>query len=438
MIPTNEHFYVDTVNNPPAPSYSEVWSRTRLVFLIIVQIIIVAAVFFLYHFSYQTKFDELRAKVRDTTALLAISIDPEDVKQIQGPDDIVSPAFHRIHSYFRAAKNTQPDLQYIDIFRPPKNNGDEGNWTFVVDLYPFDTDVNGNGKVEKAEEGVLPGRTYEFKNKANRDLYENALLGRETSSDQFISDEWGTYISGFAPIYDTGSGKPIGLLEVDISHQTFQQKMRQIFFATVAVTIFFSMMATTLLHLLYRRIESMRFIQEMSQNLYELATKDYLTKVANRRHFYKLASHAFEYAKRHGRTISIMMLDVDHFKNFNDTYGHRTGDAVLQSIARLCEEALRTTDIIGRYGGEEFIIMIPEMPTDKVFYVAERLRKSIEEALIETETAVCRLTVSVGTAQLESSDKNLEAVICRADKALYEAKNGGRNRVVVSKPEKEV
>ena len=427
-----ENLWENTVNDLPALSPGKVWSGTRIVYLLVAQVGILAAVAWLYSASYQSKFNELRAKVRDITALLVINIDPEDVKRIHGPDDIGSAAFKRIHGYFEAIKAKQPDLQYIDIIRPPEGDGGTGDWTFVVDLYPFDTDVNGNGTIEKDEEGVLPGRVYEFENQANRDLYGKALLGRETSSDRFISDEWGVYLSGFAPIYDTGSHNPIALLEVDISQAKFQQKMGRIFLATTVVTVLFSMMTAALLHLLFRSTESMRFIQEMSRNLYELATMDHLTQVTNRRHFYKLASHAFEHAKRHDRSISIMMLDVDHFKRINDTHGHQAGDVALRGIARLCGEALRTTDIIGRFGGEEFIILIPEMAPDGVVRIAERLRRCIEGAPIEAEGAEIRLTVSIGAAHLEAGDRDLDAIIGRADKALYEAKNAGRNRVVAA------
>ena len=423
--------WADSIENPPLLPHSRVWTRVRIFYLLIVEAVILAAVVWLYYASYDSKFDEMRAKVRDITALLVINIDPGDVKLIHGPEDVDSPAFKRIHDYFEAAKARQPDLQYIDILRPPVPGG-SGKWTFVVDLYPYDTDINGNGRIDKDEEGVLPGRVYEFANEANQDLYENALLGRETSSDHFVSDEWGVYISGFAPIHDKETGNNIGLLEVDISQRKFQQKMAQILVATTGVSILFMTMAAALLHLLFRSIESMRFIQAMSQDLYELATKDHLTQVTNRRHFYKLAEHAFQHAKRHGRAIYIMMLDADHFKKINDTYGHQAGDAALQSIAHLCGASLRTTDIIGRFGGEEFIVLISEMDPDKVLDVAERLRRRVEEAPIEVENASIRLTISIGAAHLESGDKDLDAVIHRADKALYEAKNRGRNCVVVS------
>lgn len=163
------------------------------------------------------------------------------------------------------------------------------------------------------------------------------------------------------------------------------------------------------------------------------AHADYLTGLANRRHFMELAEQELSRAMRYGSPLSIAMMDIDHFKRVNDTYGHKTGDVVLQKLSQLCQATLREVDIIGRMGGEEFAIMLPETDGEKAAEVAERLRASIARADIPLGTGLpLHFTVSIGIATLQGSDVNVDMLLNLADKALYEAKHSGRNRVRVA------
>ena len=147
-------------------------------------------------------------------------------------------------------------------------------------------------------------------------------------------------------------------------------------------------------------IENARLFSEVQR----LASLDDLTGLHNRRHFYSIAQIEFSRGRRYKRALAAMMLDIDHFKKFNDTYGHAIGDQVLQVVAKLCKQSLRETDILGRYGGEEFVILLPETNLEVAKTVAERLRKSIDEALISTQKGDLRVTVSIGVA--ENSEVN--------------------------------
>jgi diguanylate cyclase (GGDEF)-like protein len=160
-----------------------------------------------------------------------------------------------------------------------------------------------------------------------------------------------------------------------------------------------------------------------------LATTDFLTGLYNRRHFFDLAAREFQRARRYGQFLSAMMLDIDHFKLVNDTYGHAVGDEVLKAIAECCSKELREVDILGRYGGEEFAFMLPESDLTTACKVAERLRKSIVQKTIHTRYGLVKVTVSIGVSAMEDEDLNIDAVLGRADKALYAAKDSGRNRV---------
>jgi diguanylate cyclase (GGDEF)-like protein len=164
--------------------------------------------------------------------------------------------------------------------------------------------------------------------------------------------------------------------------------------------------------------------------LEQLATRDALTGLYNRRRLDEKLADCVQSGKRVGRGFSILVLDADHFKRVNDSYGHSTGDAVLQQLARMLIEHTRTTDFVARYGGEEFVVLLPETPHHgEALTVAEKVRAAVEHA---TFPQVGRLTVSIGISLWSPKDSTSSDVFKRADEALYLAKSCGRNQVVVS------
>jgi diguanylate cyclase (GGDEF)-like protein len=130
--------------------------------------------------------------------------------------------------------------------------------------------------------------------------------------------------------------------------------------------------------------------------------------------------------------MSAIMLDIDHFKKVNDTYGHAAGDEVLRMIAQRCRENLRVVDILGRYGGEEFAIILPETDLTTAHHIAERLRQRLTEKPIITDRLTIAVTISLGVSAAESDTFDVAALLNQADAALYQAKQAGRNRVMVS------
>jgi diguanylate cyclase (GGDEF)-like protein/PAS domain S-box-containing protein len=160
------------------------------------------------------------------------------------------------------------------------------------------------------------------------------------------------------------------------------------------------------------------------------AWTDPLTQVPNRSHFLALAKSEFARCRRYGHPLSLWMLDIDHFKTVNDTYGHQAGDVALQAVATTSREALRDWDILGRMGGEEFAVLLPETESAQSQAVAERLRQIVSTAPVPIEPGeTTRLTVSIGIATAGGEDNDLEALLGRADRALYEAKRTGRDKV---------
>ncbi len=179
-------------------------------------------------------------------------------------------------------------------------------------------------------------------------------------------------------------------------------------------------------------------IQDITERKYLMdrlanqARVDYLTNLSNRRYFMEQAEAELHRALRYETPLAMLMIDIDHFKHINDSYGHKTGDLVLQKLSEMLKHSLREVDVLGRIGGEEFAILLPESKLENAVEVAERLREQVENAkLIEDKGEPLRFTVSIGVALLDGKNKTLDSLFSSADEALYKAKNSGRNCVRV-------
>jgi diguanylate cyclase (GGDEF)-like protein/PAS domain S-box-containing protein len=170
--------------------------------------------------------------------------------------------------------------------------------------------------------------------------------------------------------------------------------------------------------------ERERLLREVTR----LSTTDPLTGLSNRRHFAEAAKLEIVRARRYRRPLSAVMVDLDHFKRVNDTYGHATGDRVLVAVARLCIRLARTTDLKARLGGEEFCLLLPETAAESSRVLAERLRGDVEALPFDADGRAFRITVSMGISLYVPGDE-VESLVGRADAALYAAKASGRNRV---------
>ena len=190
--------------------------------------------------------------------------------------------------------------------------------------------------------------------------------------------------------------------------------------------------------------DAVRFVQSLAQEatvslqnallfrkVEQLSWTDPLTGVRNRRSFHQQTEPVMKLAKRHTRPLSAAMLDIDFFKKVNDTYGHGTGDEVLCGIADVLLNAVRSSDIVGRYGGEEFCFVFPETGIETARRVVERIRIAVAGLQFRCGENAFSITASIGAAELIGSDESLDQLLSRCDQALYRAKESGRNRVVV-------
>jgi diguanylate cyclase (GGDEF)-like protein len=170
--------------------------------------------------------------------------------------------------------------------------------------------------------------------------------------------------------------------------------------------------------------------------LNDLAIADPLTGLYNRRHFFNLAEMQLEQATRYERTLSVMVLDIDHFKQINDTYGHAVGDRVIKHLAGNIEPTIRRADVTARFGGDEFVILMPETDSSQAVHLAERLQHQVAEKTISAKQSSFHLTLSIGVASSSAHNHvaSIDVLLEMADHALYQAKESGGNRVCIYEP----
>ncbi|KPQ28488.1 MAG: diguanylate cyclase (GGDEF) domain [Marinobacter excellens HL-55] len=176
---------------------------------------------------------------------------------------------------------------------------------------------------------------------------------------------------------------------------------------------------------------SKRALERANEKLAKLSMTDRLTGMLNRGTWENLVDAEYERYRRYGQATSLVMFDIDHFKPVNDNYGHLAGDEVIRHTAQVTRNSIRQSDSAGRYGGEEFGIILPETDAENARLICERIRESVEKCTVETNAGNITYTISMGVAQLTNEPENYMQWMERADAALYRAKNAGRNKVVV-------
>jgi len=219
--------------------------------------------------------------------------------------------------------------------------------------------------------------------------------------------------------------------------------------AVVFISLFISTIVVYFINSIYKRQETIELLnanlegkiksrtQELEDSvkkLNELATIDFLTKIPNRRYFFQLGEKLFSLAKRDKTEMSLIIIDIDFFKKINDEFGHFIGDEVLKSVSKTIHNKIRTSDLVARIGGEEFVVLLNETSCDGAYTIAEKLRKTVEEESYTNESISISVTISLGISSLNSKyDTEIEDILIRADEALYSSKRNGRNRISIFK-----
>lgn len=168
--------------------------------------------------------------------------------------------------------------------------------------------------------------------------------------------------------------------------------------------------------------------KELEAKLQNMAERDALTGLYNRRKFFEDLKKAWQAFLETGECFSLISIDIDHFKDVNDQYGHNAGDTVLSELARVFQQSCRATDIVARIGGEEFAILLPGIQAQDAFVIAERIRQNVDDTEIKLDTQTLHRTISLGVSQVVHVDQSTTEMVKRADSALYNSKDQGRNR----------
>lgn len=286
--------------------------------------------------------------------------------------------------------------------------GNEDNIAFLyAEIQVSDSEIMYivDGETEGSDTYVEPGRIDSL-SATHLEAYES----HDVVVEGFVTTVWGTIMSVYVPVFDQNTGDFIGLVGADVSIEQYYEVMRyMMIIIIVSVILMISAIILTLL-LSTGRVQRMMMY-------------DSLTGVYNRSFFLQTLKSQVKTAKKRGTLLTVLMLDLDHFKNVNDTYGHPFGDVVLETVAKTISGTFRRSDYFARYGGEEFAAILPELNPARAYEVIDRIRIAVEETSIyctETDEYV-GVTISIGAATY-MPDMTAEELLSRADKALYHAK----------------
>jgi diguanylate cyclase (GGDEF)-like protein len=261
---------------------------------------------------------------------------------------------------------------------------------------------------------------------------KDALLLFERGEKEFFQKESRnnrTYFRYMSPLYGYKIGDIRGGISVTFDIEDVQMSLKNNIFI---ITMLGFISASILLGFLYFfTIRLTKKISDARQKIEEMAITDELTEQFNRRHIMERFRVEFERAKRLKKDLGCILIDIDNFKSVNDQYGHLVGDELLREVSGLIKDSIRTYDILGRYGGEEFLIVLPDTKLDDARNLAERTRLNIKEnVLLKSEVFNGKLlTISLGITRMKDTDLSVDDIIKRADEGLYKAKNTGRDRV---------
>jgi diguanylate cyclase (GGDEF)-like protein len=272
----------------------------------------------------------------------------------------------------------------------------------------------------------------EFEEKALRQFETGAV--KELSQTEMINKR--KYFRYMAPLYieqdclqchkhqNYAIGDVRGGISISIDIEALQSKIKYTTITIVIFGIITTLLLVGLIYLLMSRL--IKKLDEARQTIEKIAITDQLTELFNRRHVMTRFEEEFEKVKRLNKNMSCIMADIDNFKTVNDSYGHQEGDHVLRIISHRIRNSLRAYDIVGRYGGEEFLIILPDTSLEDARVLAERIRVRVNEEPVNNAT----ITLSLGVVCFQEGDHTLDDIIRRADQNLYKAKKSGKDRVV--------
>jgi diguanylate cyclase (GGDEF)-like protein len=364
--------------------------------LVLILLIVIMVTFSFSKQGVERQFGQAAQSIA-VAASLIISEDMDGYRNFMEERDVTSEYYQRMQNYFSAIKKTG-NIRFIYTI----NRLDDNNIEFILDSEPVGSPDHS-----------APGDLEEMTN-ASRHVF----MTKQSTMLKPTSSTYGVLLGGNAPIIDE-NGELLGVITVSLDNSIIFSALWQLFTVLCLICIF-------LLVLIYF------LMSKVSHYFLEAIMRDKLTKAYNKSYFESMLQKSIDVALKEKQNLSILMLDLDHFKNVNDTYGHPFGDVVLAKVADQIRDCLRKNDFLVRYGGEEFIVLLFNLDSSITVVLAERIRSSIEsfEIYNQERNIAIKITISIGIANLHNKKIAALEFVDKADKALYKAKET-RNAVAL-------
>ncbi len=397
---------------------------------VLVSLIILVLFGFLYMIARRVIINEIRYHAMGVAIATAAGIEASDIEGISSAEDIARPGFQRLQKFLGRISDTNVDVRYIYIMRRSlQGTGKASDFEYVVDEVSMDE--NGNGVIDPQEVGNPPGTYYDASGFPQMvKAWYQATADYDVSPDPPYPD----LMSGYAPIKNQ-QGRTVAIVGVDVTAAVVKQKLKAVQAVIVIVWAALSLMTIAVLQfyfsqrkLLEERNRLVEQLAESERKYRELSVTDDLTGLNNTRLFYEQLNREISRTTRYGHEMSLLLLDIDDFKAFNDTFGHLKGNKALTRLGEIIRANLRESDSGYRYGGEEFTVILPETSKDQGMNMAERIRRLFEEEGLGGENGRSCITVSIGVAEYKPGEDE-ESLVRRADEYMYQAKREGKNRV---------
>ncbi|MFT5521145.1 MAG: diguanylate cyclase (GGDEF)-like protein [Enterobacterales bacterium] len=373
--------------------------------------------FVLYTLNDRFQFKLVQKELTDLARIAAKHVNPDEHRLLTKPEQTNNEFYRKIITPLVDIHNAVPDILYLYTMREI-----EGKIYYVLDTANDERLIQKDG-LEKS----LVMTEYEFDE--TKDAFRNWLpslhQGIIEIDEEFYLDDGQYIISASAPIFEK-DGEFFGLLGVDFDISLYEKNRQEILniaYLVILAAFIISLLIAKKVYTISNNLE------KIHAKLYRQAHTDFLTDAYNRRYFIELAEREISRSRRYSHILSLLMIDIDYFKKINDKYGHLTGDEVLISLVKIIKENMRNNDILARFGGEEFIMLLPDTDLNGSIVFTERLQKKL--SLLEfksLEGESFSITVSIGISQFESKI-DMDAWLNQADEAMYQAKDSGRDQI---------
>lgn len=395
--------------------------------------------------------EQLRQRLITAAASGALLVDGDAVAHLQSRDDERRAVYRRVRATLRRLRDVVPGVGYVHLLRPTP---DPTRWTFVADAE------------ERGDLASHVGDTY----RAARDSEIAQALSQPTADRAPLRNHRRSWLAGYAPVLDR-AGRPVAVIGVYMSTAQVRRQ-ENAFLRTLTMVAGFCLLlaiviAEALAGVLSRPIIALargthlvaqgkldtevavggsRELVELGESfnrmtkalrvhhrrLVELGTTDFLTGVRNHGYFQERLNHELQRAQRYHRPLSLAMLDLDHFREANAMHGHQGGDDLLRQVAQVIRREVRNCDVVTRYGGEEFAVILPNASTEQAVVVAERICQTIRSTPFTYGQAVgAKVTMSIGVGTITSGQTDKSELVRKADNAMYAAKAKWKDRVEV-------